>query len=246
MFSAFKDNRRIIQKALFDTGFWEIIQEDNTIILEEKKESAKLKQVKIEHIPVSSSRVENAYLINLELEIPILGNSPKTKTTEKALLLISEATCYIFMFELKSSLQADDDNDISAIRKKFSDTIGRISLLLTSFIFGENFKDAEVFYKGIVFYNQDHNLISEATDTLRRKDIFKPFLTPNMQNTNKKTTVGVVNDISGKHQLEVVFCKNPTINNDETSFSVDFNDFLEEWEYNLFLDAEVNLPQVKG
>ena len=238
MFSAFKDNRRIIQKALFDTDFWEVIKE-YTLILKEKNKSAKLKHVEIEYIPVSSRGVENAYLINLELEIPILGNSPNTKTTEKALLLISEAMCYIFMFELKSSLQADDDNDISAIRKKFSDTIGRISLLLTSFVFGENFKDAEVFYKGIVFYNQDHNLISEATDALKRKDIFKAFL-------NKKATIEVVNDISGKHLLEVVFCKNPTASNNETSFSVDFNDFLEDWEYDQFLYAEVSLPQVKG
>ena len=236
MFSVFKDNRRKVQKAFFDTGFWQILEND-TLTLEEKGANAELKAVKITNIPLAKD-MEMAYLINLELEIPILANAPKTKTTEKALLLLTDKMLFVFMFELKSSLQADDNNDISAIDKKLKDTIARISLLLTTFVFEDNFKDTEIQYKGIVFYNRDNNLIHEASPILKRKELYKVF-------DGTKNVIEITNDISGKHQVEVFFCKNPTFNDNPTAFSIDFKTFI-EWDFDFFNDLNMSLPQVKG
>ena len=238
MYSVFKNNRRKVQKAFFDTRFWEILSDD-TLTLEEDGKSAELQKVEITNIPISKD-MEMAYLIHLEWNTPILANAPKTKTVEKALLLISETMLFIFMFELKSSLQADDENDISAIHKKFKDTIARISVLLTTFIFGDNFKETEIQYKGIVFYNRDNNLISEASETLRRKDLYKAF-------EAKRKTIEIANDISGKHQVEVFFYKNPNHSINPNTFSVDFVTFIEDWEHDSFaLYSTMGLQQVIG
>ena len=243
MLSIFRDNRRRVQNAFFDTGFWQILEND-TLILEEKGERVTLNEVKITNIPISKE-VDMAYLINLELEIPIFGNAPKTKTTEKALLLISESACYIYMFELKSSLQADDKNDISAIEKKFKDTIDRISVLLTTFLFDDKieypyFQEIDFQYKGIVFYNKDENLIREATAALQKKDLYKAF-------EAKKKVIEMKKDISGIHQVEVFFCKNPNFAESPNTLSIDFTTFFaDEWEYNIFTYSDKSLPQVKG
>lgn len=125
MYSDFKDNRRKVQKAFFDTGFWKI-QDKDTLIIEEKDKNAELKAVEITNIPITKD-MDMAYLMNLESDIPVLANAPNTKTTEKALLLISDALVCIFLFELKSSLQADDENDISAIQKS-------LEILLPAFL----------------------------------------------------------------------------------------------------------------
>ena len=238
MYSVFKNNRKKVQKAFFETGFWEIL-DDNVLTLEENGTNATLRKVEITNIPVSKE-IEMAYLINLELDIPILANAPNAKTTEKALLLVSESWCYVFMFELKSSLQAEDDNDISAIQKKFRDTISRISVLLTSFIFGDSFKETEIQYKGIVFYNRDNNLISDASADLKRKALYKAF-------EAKQKNIEIMSDISGKHQVEVFFCKNPEFDAHPNKFSIDFTTFIEESEYDLFaLYSNLTLPQVLG
>ena len=238
MYSVFKKNRRKVQKAFFETGFWKI-QKENTLIIEENGTSATLRKVEITNIPISKD-IDMAYLMNLESNIPIFANAPNTKTTEKALLLVSEAWCYVFIFELKSSLQAEDDNDISAIQKKFKDTISRISVLLTSFVFGDNFKDAEVQYKGIVFYNRDNKLISDASAALKRKALYKAF-------EAKQKNIQITSDISGDHEVEIIFCKNPNYDASPNTFSVDFKTFLEEWEHDAFiLYSSVCLPQIVG
>jgi hypothetical protein len=237
MYSDFKDNRRKVQKALFSTGLWKKLQDD-TLILEEKKEGAELKKIEITNIPLDKD-IDMVYLIDLELDVPILGRSEKAKKTEKALLLITDLMVYIFMFELKSSLQADDENDISGIHKKFKDTIARMSVFLTTFVFGDNFKETEIQYKGIVFYNHDNNLINEASSILKRKELYKVF-------DGKKHRIKIEHDISGIHEVEVYFCKNPTYSVSPNVFSIDFSTFIEEWEADLFKNSNMSLPQVLG
>lgn len=233
MYSDFKNNRRKVQKYFFETQFWELL-ENNTIILEENDKNAELRKVEINNVPINEE-LEMAFLINLELDIPIVANPPKAKTVEKALLLISENSFYVFLFEMKSSLQAES-NDISAIHKKFSDSIARISVMLATFIFDENFKESKLFYKAIVFYNRDNNLISEANPQLKRESIYKIF--ENQQGQMRITALHKV------EQVEVYFCKNPVSAND---MIIDFSDFLDEYEYDIFNTySKVGLPQVKG
>jgi hypothetical protein len=237
MHSDFKDNRKKVQKALFSTGFWKKLQDD-TLILEEKKENAELKKIEITNIPLAKD-IDMVYLIDLELNVPILGRTEKAKTMEKALLLITDPMVYIFMFELKSSLQADDENDISAIHNKLKDTIARMSVLLTTFVFGDNFKETFIQYKGIVFYNRHNNLINEATLSLKRKELYKVFEGP-------KRSIKIEHDISGIHEVEVYFCKNPIYSVSPNTFSIDFSTFIEEWEADFFKKLNMSLPQVLG
>lgn len=111
---------------------------------------------------------------------------------------------------------------------------------MTTFVFGENFKDTEIQYKGIVFYNRDNNLIQEASATLKRKDLYKAFEV-------KRKTIEITNDISGIHQVEIFFHKNPIYNTTTNTFSVDFATFIEDWEHDTFaLYSNMSLPQMVG
>ena len=89
-----------------------------------------------------------------------------------------------------------------------------------------------------MFYNRDNNLIHEASPILKRKELYKVF-------DGTKNVIEITNDISGKHQVEVFFCKNPTFNDNPTAFSIDFKDFI-EWDFDFFNDLNMSLPQVKG
>lgn len=236
MYSDFKNNRRKVQKYFFETKFWELL-EDDTIILEEKDNNAALRKVEITNIPVHQD-LEMAFLINLELDVPIVANPPKAKTVEKALLLISEGNCSVYLFEMKSSLQAEND-DISAICKKFSDSIARISVMLTTFVFDENFKENQLFYKAVVFYNRDNNLILDANPQLKREPIYKIF-------EKGKGEMAVTTGLGKIEQVEVYFCKNPVPTNPNV-MTIDFHDFIEEYDYDVFkIYSTVGLPQIKG
>ncbi len=117
MFSVFKNNRRNVQNAFFreDNNFWKVLRTgDETITITETSPTSKLKQVVIDNVPVSTD-IDWTFLIDLENKIPVLSKIEYTKTTEKALVIKTDTRIYVFMFELKSGLKAEDDNDISGI-----------------------------------------------------------------------------------------------------------------------------------
>ncbi len=234
MYNDFKKNRIKVQKALLETGFWQIFKEEHTpFCITETSNSSSLKKVTIDDFPISDDENERVFIIHLENNIPVFSKIEYTKTTEKVVLLLSADIIYVFMFELKSSLQAEDDNDISAIKKKVEDTIGRISVMLTSFVFDEKFEDVKVQYKGIVFYNKDNNLINDASSVLKNKPFYKAF-------EEKKKVVEITTDINGKNQVEVFFFKNPTQND---NFSINFSSlFFEEWETVLTQYSDLKMP----
>jgi hypothetical protein len=118
MYNYFKKNRIKVQKALLETNFWQIFKEEHSpFCITETSNSSSLKKVFIENFPISNDDSECVFIIHLENNIPVFSKIEHTKTSEKVVLLLASDTIYVFMFELKSSLQAEDDNDISAIKK---------------------------------------------------------------------------------------------------------------------------------
>lgn len=241
MYSDFIKNRKAVQKALFESKFWEVfdnLQEPFTII--ENGSKAILKKIVINNVPITSD-IERSFIINLEQQTTLFATTHKT--VEKALLLIGNPFVEIFMFELKSDLshyEADEEADFSGIKKKFRDTKSRILTMLPTFVFGKEFEGISIRFKGVVFYNDDSVLIGKASEKLKNSSFYKAFLA-------QKGEIDVDEDISGRERLEIFFFKNPSLISSKDSFSIDFSElFMEDWEYECAKNSDMGLPQIKG
>ena len=144
------------------------------------------------------------------------------------------------MFELKSSLQPyRHDGSLDSIKTKMEHTIGRISMLLPIQIFGRDFNDIDILYKGIICYNQDNEIISNALrdSDFARSDMYKAF------SLGKKNQI--LSDVFGRnHKVELLFFKNPRSN--ESVFQIDFDAlFINDWEIDPASNGEMTCPILK-
>ena len=156
----------------------EISLDSESIEIEEKSKTAKLKQVKIAELNYANqkSKIEKIWRINLEEEI--LGISTTGKTTEVALLVLQkylESNSYrlnIILVELKSSLQPRKikpgkviGSSFDQIEEKFRGSMNRMYMLLTLNNYGnpdKNYHQSSIYirFKGAIFY--DRNEIKEV------------------------------------------------------------------------------------
>ncbi|MEY4904727.1 MAG: hypothetical protein RLZZ292_2542, partial [Bacteroidota bacterium] len=141
-----------------------------------------------------------------------------TKTTEKAFILLSKKMLWVFMIEMKNSLQPyipPKKEGIRAIREKFEHTIGRILLLLPVYILGSDYNDIPIKFKGIVLYQNDDNLRNAAQkDKLTESiDLYQILI-------GKKKRLSLPDAFGVTHEVEVFFKKG------KEPFEVAFEDFF--------------------
>lgn len=239
----FRENRKAVQKGIVKSRFLQPLTEDDLPLRITEDKAILLKEVIIENVPADSDGIRpKSWLLDLEMDKPVFGTPQHTKTTESALILLGSDAFYVFMVELKSSLQPykdgknKKDDTLEGIKSKFEHTIGRISMLLPIYILGSEFNDLPILYKGIVCYNNDKVIISKSKEdqNFEKSLMFQAF--------NTKKTMLSLNDVFDRtHEVEVFFFKNP--DNSETSFTLNFDDFfLEEWEAQAAVAGELTCP----
>lgn len=242
----FRENRLAVLKGIEESGFLTpLTQSDIPLKISEKSKTATLKEVIIDNIPADEDGVRpRSWVLDLEMSEPIFGSIQHTKTTENALIVLGSDALRIFMFELKSSLQPyGHDGSLDSIKKKMEHTIGRISMLLPIQIFGSEFNDLDIIYKGIICYNQDNEIITSANKdaNFARSDMYKAFEKRNEESQKMLP----ISDVFGRnHQLELYFFKNPGVH--QFSFQIDFQQlFFYEWEIETASNGEMTCPFLK-
>ena len=160
------------------------------------------------------------------------------------MIVLGSDAFYVFMIELKSSLQPykdaanKKDDTLDSIKAKFEHTIGRISMLLPICILGSEFNDLPILYKGIVCYNNDNVIITKSKEdrNFETSLMFQAF--------NAKQTTLSLNDVFNRtHEVEIFFFKNPDIQ--LTSFTLNFDDFfLEDWAAQAAATGELTCPNL--
>jgi len=243
----FRENRIRIQEAILDFDFLIPLSESDIpySISENKNEagSGLLREVIINNIPTEEDPRPKSWILNLEIETPSLFSRPqKVKSVEKALIVLGSDELLVFLLEMKNSLQPYGDNGVEGIRKKIMDSIGRISLLLPIYLFGIDFNDIKINYKGVVFYNKDTSLNSviASDEAFKNTDFAKAFIA-------KKDKVFLDDSLNGNHEVELYFFQNPDYQNSPESFSINFEQFFfEEWEYDISVYGEKTCPIIKN
>ncbi len=189
-----------------------ITKNTDKIVIEENNSSATLKKVTINNIP------NDIDVWLLDFELPISGFTPKFRTVEKVIATLKDNILTFYMIELKSSIKHYLPNErqtssLNQIHGKFEDSISRILFLLTFDNHHEwnNFKEWQVKFKGIVFYNK--RIQSQKNEGTRLYKI--------INSTNKTGLLECNSTFLGTNKIQVKFIKNSENNND---MNVDFND----------------------
>lgn len=169
-----REIRQRLQEKFGINKFVEEIRTDEIVIEEEKnkgkgKKEGTLQRVTIQNIPFDEDNYPFIWRINLEKEVQ--GLSPiANKTTEIALAVFrikkEKKILNVYLVEMKSKL---DDKVLENIIKKFADTISRFYFLL---ILNDNheteeFKNAQIRFAGLIFYNGNQNVNNDDTDITR-------------------------------------------------------------------------------
>ena len=204
----FNQNRKNVQALLYDERF--IVPLSNSLILEETNKNAELKNVEIFNIPTAKHSV--SWAINLEQKKKIYTSPEGFKTTETALIVLINKRLHCFMFELKSNKL-----DLIQIEQKFNDTAQRIAFLLPIYNFSNPiFDNVQLFFKGIVFYNQDN--VDIINDELKKTTFYKI-----LKGEEQIKRVNCDNSILGNYKMDIDFIKNPNLNKNRNAFKIPFN-----------------------
>lgn len=236
----FRENRLVVLKGIEESGFLTpLTQADLPVKISENSKSSTLKEVVVENVPADEDGIRpRSWVLDLEMSKPVFGSIQHTKTAEKALIVLGTDALRIFMFELKSSLQPYEDSSLNSIRKKMENTIARISMLLPIQIFGSEFNDIDIIYKGIICYNQDNAIVSGADRDadFARSEMYKAFI--------KRKEILTLSDVFGRnHPVELFFFKNP--NTSQHTFEVKFEElFFTEWEITTASNGEMTCPVI--
>ena len=232
--SYFHKNRKHVQQAFFVERFLiPLVDKSEAILIEEKDKRATLKEVIIDNFPITDEFRPKSYLLELELEKPIIGKVHATHTTEKALLLLTYDRLIIFMVEMKSSL-SNAVNKLSSIALKLEHTIGRISMILTSFIFENTFyEDIDFQYVGIICYQND-----VIPTGLKEHPLYD-----NLKEGEK--SIFLDNALTGKREKVIIkFIKSG--DSTQPSMTINFNEIFPEEIYNFQAEySELTLPDIR-
>ena len=207
----FNQNRKNVQALLYDEQF--IVPLSNSLILEETNKNAELKSVEICDIPTIEHTISWAIALEPEKgsKRKIYHSPDGFKTTETALILLVNKRFHCFMFELKSN-----KFDLNQIEQKFNDTAQRIAFLLPMYNFSNiGFENVQLYFKGIVFYNQDD--VEVINDELKKTPLYKI-----LKGEQQKKQIHL-KDLILKHQpMDIDFIKNPNLNKNRNAFKIDF------------------------
>ncbi len=195
--------KEILQKLGIVPNLFITKTTEDSIIIEEEKNfhnNNLLQKVIINNIPASNIKV---WLLDFEMQVK--GFTPSSKTVEKVIVTLENNVLTFFMIELKSSIKHQMPNErkistLNIINGKFEDSISRIIFLLTFDSHHDwiNFKEWDVKFKGIVFYNkQIQSSIDEGTRICKI-----------ISSKEKKGLLECRSTFLGLRKIEVKFIKN--------------------------------------
>jgi hypothetical protein len=233
----FRENRIRVQQAIYNQEYVIPLTTDDLpfIIREEKNKKDELKLFKINNIPTNDINPKS-WVIDLEIQKSIFSAPEGVKKAEKAIAFLTKTSLYVLLFELKDSLRNLDD-----IKKKFEDSISRISLLVTHYIFGATYNDLEIKYFGYVCYNNNKTetqLIHKQPSNVDYKEMYDIFI--------GKSNHSFLNDqLGGVHRVIITFIKNTHSNPAEMTIDLD-EIFKDDMEYENGQYAEFTCPILKN
>lgn len=204
----FNQNRKNVQALLYDEQF--IIPLSNSLVLEEKNKNAELKNVEISDMPTAEYCI--AWAIDLEQKKKIYTSPEGFKTTETALIVLINKRLHCFMFELKSNKL-----DLIQIEQEFNNTIQRLTFLLPIYNFTNPiFDNVQIYFKGIVFYNQDN--VDTITDELKKTPLYKI-----LKGEQQKKQIHFKDLVLEHFPMDIDFIKNPDLSKNRTEFKIPFS-----------------------
>lgn len=234
----FEKNRKLVQKSALESGFIKPLTQDDLPleIIEAKAEKGKLQKLILENVPISDEIRPKSWLVDLELSKTLFSNPEGFKKAEKAIVFFTCASLYVLLFEMKSSLPAAV---LDSIKGKFMDSIGRISVLLTTYLFDKDiYTNLEINYLGLVFYNEE-SLNQQATkdEALKINDLYKVFKKGKdkilLDNTHLQTA----------HKVNIHFIQNPDKQNNIEEITFDLDEFFrDDTEYENGQYTELTCP----
>jgi hypothetical protein len=234
MIKPFSDNRLFIRQVLERENIFQPVESSDYTIEEKKARGSNLKYLHLENLPYSvSSSAPNIWVFDFEHENNPIFYTPKCRKMEKALIIFSTECAYVIMIEMKTSLMGLGDDGIgeNGIEAKIKDSLSKLSLMATPYIFGEehNYIKKIKFYS-IIVYNNEH-ITQEANEDRRVKDYFLYDVFIASQSGNTKTKP--VRDLFGQNfDVKIYFIKNDSNNTQE--FTIDINSLIDE---NIFSNA---------
>lgn len=241
----FAKNRNIVQKSALESGFIKPLTQDDLPleITEASAEKGKLKKLILENVPVSDEIRPKSWLIDLELSKTLFSN-PWAKKAEKAVAFFTCESLYVLLIEMKSSLNAyskdkDDGSTPQSISRKMTESIGRISVLLTTYLFDNDlYNEVKIKYFGLVFYNGENwHQQANIDKDFEMNDLYKVFRKKNdkilLDNTHLQTA----------HKVNIYFIQNPDKQNNIEEITFDLDEFFrDDTEYGNGLYTEFTCP----
>lgn len=236
----FRENRIRVQKAIHNEEFViPLSATDSTIEIEEKKNpEKKLRLLIIQNVPVSDEIRPKSWLIDLEKEKGIFSAPQEIKKAEKALAFFTFESLYVVFFEMKETLKPFGEGGLDWIKGKIEDSITRISILLTHYIFGYSYNNLKIKYIGIICYNRDDVSSQVSKDPeLARNELYKIL-------SNKQNSLNLEDKFGGMHKVEIKFIKNENSNSAEMMIDLD-EIFKEDSEYINVQFVDITCPILK-
>ncbi|MFK7946314.1 MAG: hypothetical protein AB8G11_01900 [Saprospiraceae bacterium] len=231
--SHFHQNRKRVHQAFFQERFLiPLIDKSEPIIIKENNGKATLQEVIIENFPITDAARPQSYILDLELNKPILGRIDRTKTAEIALLLFTPKRLVVFIIELKSFV-SNKANKLSSIALKFEHSIGRVSMFLTSFIFDKaTYEKLEIQYVGMVCLHDD-----KIPNGFKEHQLYDNL-------KSEKEDIFITNTLTG--QMEKMIVKFVKSKDEKTpSMTIDFNKIFPKETYNFQADyTALTLPNI--
>ncbi len=215
---ALTDIRKKLQNRLTQAGvnFISEVRDDKIEILE--KSDASLKRVVINNIDIN--KFKKIWRINLENRVQ--GLTTANKTTEIALLTLSENSLYVYFIEMKSIIQDEIKRGrkkfiLSDIHSKFEDSISRFFyLILINTHPLIEYGGIDVKFKGIVFFNRIGELDKRENST----QMYKIFRKHKENGSIKCETF--LDDF----KINVKFIQNQNLSESENTIYINFNEIM--------------------
>ena len=194
-----------------------------------------LRVVKIKNLPVSSVEHPISYVLNTELGGKIFSTAPGYANVEKVLFILTKRYLYAVLVEMKTSITP---SVIRKTEKKIQDSLGRIALFLSYYVFDDHrYDNCEIKFATIILYNNDwltEEIVKKSDRSLESLDLVKVF-------QNKTSHCYFTEPLGQEFKVEITFIKNP-VDSDEIELDL-FNVFEKDTNFSNAIFDNFTFPQ---
>ncbi|MDO7877233.1 hypothetical protein Q5H93_20980 [Hymenobacter sp. ASUV-10] len=221
MISPFLENRNFVKDALQTFRVFEAIEDSEYQIREKRaNQPGNLKLINIEGIPFSKkSSITNIWSFDFEIEDKLFY-TPKCSKVEKGLIVFSKKEAYVILIEMKSKLYGSGDDGLLKIEDKLRDSLSKLSLFATPFIFNERhsyIKRVNFFF--LIAFNTEHVTQQANADiNIKKYQLYPAFLA----SKEGKSKSLILRDYFGQtFNIEIMFIENKGREKEELEINLD-------------------------